>query len=755
MKIKINISILLLIISFFSFGQGAGTWKSHLPYHKAIKVCEAGSKIFCVTENSLFYFDKEDNSTNILTKFDGLSDIEITSINYHIGLKKIVLGYKSGFIDIINENLKISSLSDINRTSSVVGSKAITNISFHENTAYLSTDFGVVLLDLRKQEIQETYRNIGPNGEEGTVSNVLIDSKTNLVYTHNEFGICYAPINGKNLLNYQNWTYLKDSLGNNQKTFNHYAVYNDKLVGIKQGDGIYEYSKTENFTKTPYSIITWSPIYSFTVRNNKLVSTYFYHTFVHDKDYKTNDYASDNIVSDGLIDKDGKIWIAENNTGMSTNLSGNMTSVSPSGTHSSLVFGLYSSKDIVISVTGGYNGSFAPNYNGIGFSIFQNHEWKNVNKDLSNSKYAFSDPIDALYDPIRKKYLLAHYISGLVVWDGDTSFTRLTKEDSSSIPFHTISGQTRITSVTMDTKNNIWLTNHLTQGNPSIHKLLPNNTWQSFTLKESKTFEALDLVIDNSDQKWILAKGNSIVVWDEKTNNERTLYNSTGQGNLPSSKINCIERDKKGQIWVGTDKGVAVFTDPSKALSSSFYEATTPIFEKRPLLQDEQVLSIYVDGANRKWFGTSNGAFLFDENGTENIYTFNTKNSLLPSNTIKDITINEVTGEVYFGTSKGIVSFWADATEAKPTYGEAKIFPNPINPNFQGLVSITGLKDNSIVKITDVNGKMVYEQTSNGGSATWNTKTLNGTPVQSGIYLVYSTDEDFTDSFIGKLVIVN
>ena len=334
-------------------------------------------------------------------------------------------------------------------------------------------------------------------------------------------------------------------------------------------------------------------------------------------------------------------------------------------------------------------------------------------------------------------------------------FTKLTAEDSVGIPFFTIKGQTRITSVNFDPKNNLWVTNHLTGGEPSIHKLAPNNTWTSYSLKQSLAAEPLDLIIDQFDQKWILSKGQVIVVWNSATDDEKTLSNASGSGGLPSETINCIEMDRNGQIWVGTSAGVAVFSDPEDALTESFYEASLPIFEQRPLLQDEQVLTIAVDGANRKWFGTSNGVFLFDENATENIKIFNTENSLLPSNYVKDIDINKKTGEVFFATSKGIVSYWGDATEPEEDFGEAKIFPNPINPNYDGYVTINGLKENSIVKITDMAGKLVYQQTSNGGAATWDTKTLQGKLAQSGVYLAYSADVDFVEQYIGKIVIVH
>ncbi len=751
--------LFFLIYGYSSYCQGTGTWKSHLPYKNGKKVCEVGNRIFCVSENGLFYYDKEENSTNILTKEDGLSDIEITAIGYNEKEEIVVIGYNTGYIDILDKNLKVTPLSDIFRSTSIIGSKAITKITFLNEKAYLSTDFGVVIVDVKQKEIKESYRNIGPKGEEVSIKNIFFNNTKDSIYVHNQFGLCKSSLKGRNLLNFKNWFYYKDSLGDLQNSFDFYVLLENKLIAAKNKDAIYEFdTDKQDFIKKGYYVVPWTDFASFEKNYSSIVVSYSFGIIgvinpAGELKYTDIKYSSQSEV---ILDKEGHLWAAGENSGLHSNYKeGTWREFSPSGTVTRASFGLYSYSDKLISLSGGYNGSFVPNYNQKGFSLYSGGTWSNYNKTLSNGKYFFLDPLDALYDPVRRKYFLAHYFSGLVVWDGLDTYTRLTKADSSSIPFFTIGDQTRITSVTMDKKNNIWVTNNLTGSEPSIHKLLPDNTWESFSLKGAFGSEPIDLVIDDADQKWILCKGQNLIVWDEITKEEKSLSSITGQGKLPSTKINTIEKDREGQIWVGTDKGVAVFTDPQLALRSDFYEANLPIFERRPLLQDEQVLTICIDAANRKWFGTSNGVFLFNENATENLLNFNTSNSLLPSNKIKDIAINELTGEVFFATEKGIVSYRGDATEPKPDFANAKIFPNPIQPGFEGVVTISGLKENTTVKITDIAGKLIYEQTSNGGTATWTTKNLDGKLAESGVYLVYSTDSEFEDSFVGKIVIVH
>jgi hypothetical protein len=753
-SLKISQFLSLLVLSVTFYGQ-VGTWTSHLPYKNGKKVCEAGNRIYCVSENSLFYFDKSDNSTNKVTKNEGLSDIEASSINYHEGLKKVVIGYKTGMVDVIDENDNIKSFNDIVRSSSVVGSKSINSINFLNNKAYLSTDFGVVVFDLEKLEIKESYRNIGPEGEEGVVKNVIFSKEKDSIYVHNEFGFCKASLGGANLLNYQNWNYLRDTLGALVKDFEFYDIIDTNLIAAKSKVGIFKFNKMKNvFEKTSLPIVDWSTIFSMRVCHNKIVCAYFSDIIFTDiKDGSYTFKSWQNIKRDAIIDNESTIWTAEDVNGLASNWqSESFKSFAPNGVMYSNTYRLYAKGKEVISVTGGNALTYTP----LGISIYSDFLWNNVNR-VANTKYdRFTDATDVLYDPLRDKYFISHFVSGVAVWDYKNNvFDKLTKADSSTVPFFTIAGQTRITSIAQDSQNRIWFTNHLTSAEPSIYRLNTDNSWSAFTLSATGGDLPVDLVIDDLDQKWItISNGNALVVFDDKTNKQRVLNNTPDNGDLPTQRINDVKKDRSGHIWVGTNKGAVVFSEPEKALNGTIYKASAPIVGQRPLLQDEQVLCIAIDGANRKWFGTANGAFLFNETGTEPIYTFNTENSLLPDNSIKNIAVNESTGEVFFATPKGIVSFWADATVPSQSYGDAKIFPNPVQADFDGVVAISGLKDQSIVKITDISGSLVYQQTSKGGTATWNAKTLTGEKVQAGVYLVYATDSEFSEQFIGKIIVV-
>lgn len=118
------------------------------------------------------------------------------------------------------------------------------------------------------------------------------------------------------------------------------------------------------------------------------------------------------------------------------------------------------------------------------------------------------------------------------------------------------------------------------------------------------------------------------------------------------------------------------------------------------------------------------------------------------------IAVNGVSGEVWFGTSEGIVSFRGDATAGKEDYSGVYVFPNPVREDYEGVVTITGLVENSNVKITDVSGNLVYETTSLGGQVTWDLRNYRSVRVATGVYLVFCMSEDGSLAKVTKMLVI-
>lgn len=264
------------------------------------------------------------------------------------------------------------------------------------------------------------------------------------------------------------------------------------------------------------------------------------------------------------------------------------------------------------------------------------------------------------------------------------------------------------------------------------------------------------IVVDLDGNRWIRQRGFGGILVISPKNQRQLIVSGIGVGNLPSDNVKSLALDRDGQMWVGTDKGVVVFDNPSAVFSGKNFDAYTPVFERRRLLGNETVATIAIDGGNRKWMGTKNGIFLFSPDGAELVNNFNEKNSPLPSNEISCITTEPHTGEVYIRTPKGMISYRGTATEAglKQDEEAVKVFPNPVRPDFEGQIGIEGLVENAFVKITDMAGNLVYETRANGGTAVWSGKTLAGGRVETGIYLIFSANKKGEETLVSRLAVV-
>ena len=121
---------------------------------------------------------------------------------------------------------------------------------------------------------------------------------------------------------------------------------------------------------------------------------------------------------------------------------------------------------------------------------------------------------------------------------------------------------------------------------------------------------------------------------------------------------------------------------------------------------------------------------------------FTTENSPIISNSVKSIAIDDQTGEIYFGTALGIVSYKSSVINGTENYSELKVFPNPVRRNYDGPIAISGLMNNSTVKITDISGGLVNEFKSEGGQIIWQGTNMKGEKISSGVYLIMVSGED-------------
>ncbi|MCS6821938.1 MAG: T9SS type A sorting domain-containing protein [Microscillaceae bacterium] len=753
--------IFLLLIFVFShkifvFSQNIpiGTWRTHAAYLPAKKVAESPKYIFCATENGLFYLDKEENTLETWSKIDRLSEVNIEAMAFHAPTNTLVLGYQNGNIDLVTFRGVLLDILNINtiKNARLTGSKRINHVLFHQNIAYLSTDFGMVVIDLERRNLRDTYQNLGANGETIAVFGATLSRDSILIAT--EKGVRIAAFNANiNLKDFNQWRRAGNSLTN--QVFRHIVSRNNVVYASLNGTQLLKYSHQTTWQNV--NIGTSPQIKSLRqVANSVIIANQNVVQFLDLSDNVSNISHSLLVNPQDATLQDNTLWIADGQNGLVKREAGNdFVQYVPNGVARQAVARLLANGQEIIATSGGLNHAGQRLNNNAGFYVFDNATWTNFNAyDTRNAKPIpdIKDCFSIAYNPNDQSLYIGSLGDGLLIRKPNGTFERINGN-----PFQpNANNEIRIVGMAFEPRVGLWIaTANMGNNQPSLYLRKPDGTWQTYTFASPAERNPLDLIVARNGVKWLPLNsqaGGGILVFDEKTNRSRVLNTSFNQGSLPTNNVNCLAQDLEGQIWVGTDRGIAIFFNPSRAFEN--IDAGLPIFEARPLLRAEVVTCIAIDGGNRKWIGTNNGLWLFNSTGSQLVHHFNEENSPLPSNQILSLALNQTTGEVFIATSKGIVSYRSDATQGFEVNTDVKVFPNPVYPDFSGVVAIAGLVENAVVKITDINGQLIYQTRAQGGTATWNVQDYNGRRAKSGVYLIFSATEDGKEALVSKVAVL-
>jgi ligand-binding sensor domain-containing protein len=735
-KIKIVFKYTLIIGNFllsnFSYAQEIpiGTWRTHISYNSVNSISIGSNKVYAASANGVMVLNQSDNSLSSITKLDGLSSTGITQIAVDQPRQQLLIAYQDGDLDIVRAN-EIINFDRLKTSTTVTGSKKISHISMNGDLAYLSTDYGLVVFDLIQLEVKETWRDLGPVGEK-----IIINQSTfynDSIFLATEKGVLAGDMDD-NLLDFNKWKRFNTGVfnGNIQSI----ATFNNKVYAAINNSGIYRYangswSLESYLSGLIYKNITSSSPNMYLTEGNNLYSI--------NSSNVVTPIVSTKIVSPVLAFEDsaGKLWIADQRNGLVSNKTGSFESSISNGPSFSEGLRLHydAASDKMFAVSGGYNAGFTALLKSEYLNAFTFASWS------QETAFANQDLTDVEVSGTRM--FLSSYGKGIqVIENNDIIF-----QDQATCP-----------SITAMAKSSVgtWTTNYGSA--QSLNLLKSNNTWESYTFPSiSASRYPTEIAVDLIGNVWLVLNpdnGGGILVFDKVGNRSAYLTDVVGSGGLPSKSVYSIAVDRDGYVWVGTAAGVAYFPDPSRVFSAGI-TSVKPIFENRFLLRDEKVTAIEVDGGNRKWMGTERGVWLFNPVGESQIYNFNADNSPLLSDKIVDMGINSQSGEVFFITDAGIVSFRSDATTSDAAFHSVKIFPNPVTAAFNGQVGISGLSSDAYVKITDVSGKLIWQSQANGGTATWNVRDYNGKRAATGMYLVLSTSQDGSESVVGKIAVVD
>jgi ligand-binding sensor domain-containing protein len=417
----------------------------------------------------------------------------------------------------------------------------------------------------------------------------------------------------------------------------------------------------------------------------------------------------------------------------------------------------------MVMAAGSINETWNYQYNRNGVYFF-NGEWSSKNYFNTPIFDSVLDFISVAIDPIDQSVWAGSYGGGLVHFRNGN--TPIIYKNSNSTLQAAIGdpGSYRVAGLTFDNKNRLWVSNYGAASNLHVRKT--DGKWTAFSIPfVLNELAAGPLVCDDYDQLWVVSpKNNGLICYQpgdpDVLNDDRWKKYETGlgKGNLPSNNVLCIAKDRTGNIWIGTDQGVGIIRCAGEVFSSAGCDIYRPVVQQGSfagfLLRDQSVQCIAIDGANRKWVGTKNGLWLLSDSGEEVLQYFTATNSPLLSNNVLQVGIHPVTGEVFILTDVGICSYRSTATQPSKGGEPVLVFPNPVPPEYNGTIAIRGLKENVVVKITELNGALVFQTRSQGGQATWNGRNYKGEKPASGVYLILVRDDENNFREVARIILV-
>ncbi|ULQ51215.1 two-component regulator propeller domain-containing protein [Flavihumibacter fluvii] len=724
--------------------QPIGSWQEHLPYGSTIDVTSGQGKVFAATPFSCFSVSSQDANLERLSRITGLTETGVQVI-FCSPKGTLLIAYRNSSIDIVTPG-KVQTINAL-QLKPINGDKTIYQVNGNDDQCLLSTGFGIVVLNLEKNEIGDTWV-LGNGGAYVKINGVV--NYSGYYYAATEEGLKRAPANGSNLADYRNWTDVSGTAGLPTGAARQVLMARDSLY-VQVGTTLYMH-RDNQFIPLYTDGSNWINVNS---SADKIIiceqSNSGATVQVILPDGKPFDRISHPLLRNPkrAIISGNSIWIADSTNGLLEKTDQGISAVIPNSPAS------IGSGDMLAENMDWWiaTGNALSHFSGSNWSVYSAND-QVLPAGFRNAGPLVMDKTEVLW--------AGSDGGGLLKKVGDNF---LLLQDGLLAPAFDDPSSYRVGGLAVDADNNLWISN--SGALKGLVVQFPGGDSKSFTIPFTYSGYAISqIIIDDNNQKWILSpNGNGLFCFNHGASVEnpaddqwRMYRAGRGNGNLPSSNILCIVKDAFGFIWVGTDDGIGIVQCTEKVFTVQGCEAVLPVVQTDQfagyLFKGETVQAIAVDGANRKWIGTKNGLWLISANGEKTIYRFTTANSPLLDNDIRKIAIDHSDGTVLFSTASGICSFKGDATGGGTTNSDVVVYPNPVPPGYAGQVAIRGLVNNASVKITELNGRLVYQGRALGGQLVWNGRDLNGKTISTGIYLVLVSDDSRREQLVTKIVFI-
>lgn len=737
-------------------------WQGYFSYNDIRDVSQSSTAIFAASENALFSKNSSTNQIKTTNTIDGLSGQTIVSLYYSPISNKTLVGYENGLMTVINEaDGSMINVVDIINKQLPANIKKINHFMEYNGIVYVSCDFGIVQFNLATMLFGDTYF-IGNNGAEISVSQTAVFN--GFIYASTIDGIRKADIANKNLIDFNQWTQIATGSWSSIETFD------TELIAINATGNIHKYNSGSN-SFTGYLQLPQTAV-DMRTSGDYLIITTPNGVSIYNKQMILARQINSSQIIDTLVNFtcattiEDKIYIGTKENGIYTttiSVSSTFENTMPSGPSRNNIFSLQATTTSLWAVYGDYDLFYNPYaLESYGLSKYSETGWLNIPYE---KVFGAKSMVRVIVNPNNENEVYASsFFSGLLKIEDDIPKI-LYNQSNSGLETLIFLGPSyidvRINGTAFDKSGNLWITNSLIKN--GLKSLSKSVQWQSYAidkiLNSSEKTSFGRLAIDKNETKWITTNEDGLIGFNEKNNVFKKITIGTDTGNLPTTDVRVATPDNNNQLWIGTTKGLRVLSNVSSYLSED-QMTTKPIIIleddlAQELMYEQFITDIVVDGANNKWIGTiDSGVFLVSPNGQETKYHFTETNSPLPSNIINDIDINSATGEVFIATNKGLVSFKGTATGANEDLNNVFVYPNPVRPEYDGTVKISGLLNKATVKITDIEGNLVYETTSEGGTIEWDTTAFGKHKVASGVYMIFISAQDGIETKVKKVMII-
>jgi ligand-binding sensor domain-containing protein len=741
---------LILLFAHLCHAQEAYNWKTLSSLGGVNDAVQVGSKIWAATSGGAFSYDQATGTYFTLTRTDGLQGIILRAVVAD-NSGRIWFGSQEGAIDVYNPATgEVQPIYDIYNYKE---HNAINSFLLKGDTLFVCTDFGIAVYRTSTMKSIDQYLKFGTLDSKIPVSCCYSDGSK--LYVGTTQGIAIQKSGATNPASQDAWTIYTTDNGLYSNTINCITSYKGALiVGTGFGPSVWDGTASWSIMNDTLAYI---PIIAMAVKNDSLLllstdkkSTNKLWLFANNS--LTNPYNFDISVSD-IYASSSSVYL-NSTKGLMNIVGGTAVYHAPNGPYANQF------NNLSVDIYGNIWSSSGKNGAGKGTYFYNRSQWHNFNPWQQpvlpiNDVYNVSSLSDGLT-------YLCSWGAGFSTIDTNGNNIQYTTKNSPMVGIPGSAAFLVITDVKMDSKGNRWILNYWSANRKTLFCLTKDSTWYAFPNYADSSLgeQYMHLAVDQYDTKWFTYNGDGnkgLYFLNENgtlgnTSDDQFGYLSANTA-LSGKLVNCIALDKRGELWIGTSSGLNILYDPSQVLTQPVSAITlSDVYPLRPI----NISCMAVDALNRKWIGTNQGLLLISDDGSTVLATYTKENSVLLSNQILSLAVDEANGLIYVGMDIGLMCFSTKAVAPNSDFSLLRVYPNPflISASSNG-ITIDGLIKDSEVKILDISGKVVKTLVTPGGrTVRWDGRLDNGSRLNSGIYLVAAYDKDGNSVGLQKFAVV-